>query len=77
MYAGKMVEIASADNIITKSLHPYTQALMESIPVIGVVKSLKPIPGEPPSLFTPPPPGVGFTIDVPSLWIYADLASPC
>jgi peptide/nickel transport system ATP-binding protein len=54
MYSGKIVEIASADNIITKPLHPYTQALMESIPVIGVEKSLKPIPGEPPSLFNPP-----------------------
>ena len=54
MYAGKIVEIASADNIITKPLHPYTQALMESIPVIGVEKSLKAIPGEPPSLINPP-----------------------
>jgi len=54
MYAGKIVEIASADNIITKPLHPYTQALMESIPVIGFEKSLKPIPGEPPSLINPP-----------------------
>ncbi len=75
MYAGRMVEIASADDIITKPLHPYTQVLMGSIPVIGVEKSLKLIPGESLSLFNPPT-GVGFTIDAPSLWIYADLASP-
>ena len=34
MYAGQAVEIASADDLFAKPSHPYTRALMESIPYI-------------------------------------------
>jgi len=33
MYLGSLVEIGDADSVIKKPLHPYTQVLMESIPV--------------------------------------------
>jgi len=34
MYAGQVVEIASADELFARPSHPYTRALMESIPYI-------------------------------------------
>jgi peptide/nickel transport system ATP-binding protein len=55
MYAGQMVEMASAIEIFKKPLHPYTYALMNSFPSIkGKKQELKPLPGEPPDLINPP-----------------------
>ncbi len=52
MYAGQVVEVAPARALLKKPLHPYTQALMESVPVIGrAAERLRAIPG------TVPPPG--------------------
>jgi oligopeptide transport system ATP-binding protein len=51
MYAGKIVEYASTEAIFTKSLHPYTQALLQSIPSTHKVgEKLFTIPGLPPNL---------------------------
>lgn len=53
MYAGNVVEIADVEEIFKKPLHPYTHALLESIPRPG--KGFAPIEGEVPSLIKPPP----------------------
>ena len=38
MYLGKVVEDASVDDLFYKPLHPYTQALLQSIPRLGARK---------------------------------------
>jgi oligopeptide/dipeptide ABC transporter ATP-binding protein len=46
MYAGRIVEEADVGPIFAAPLHPYTQGLAESLPVLGAVKErLKVIPG--------------------------------
>lgn len=55
MYAGKIVEIAPTSNIMKNPLHPYSNALMESIPRIGDRRVRKGLVGNPPSLRNPPP----------------------
>ena len=60
MYAGKIAEVAPTTKIFEDPKHPYTRALLESIPNIQVEdKVLNTIPGSPPSL-TDPPPGCPF-----------------
>lgn len=55
MYAGKIVEFASTEAIYEKPRHPYTRALLYSIPSLDVtVERLGVIPGEVPNLVTPP-----------------------
>jgi peptide/nickel transport system ATP-binding protein len=57
MYAGRLVEKASTEIIVNKALHPYTQALIASLPEVGVrhdQTTLTGIPGRPPSLVSPP-----------------------
>jgi len=54
MYAGKLVEFASTEAIYEKPRHPYTRALLCSIPSVDVtVERLGVIPGEVPSLIKP------------------------
>ncbi len=56
MYAGRLVELAPAAELFGGMRHPYTQALMRSIPDIDMPSHtrLEPIPGRPPDLLDPP-----------------------
>ena len=56
MYLGSMVEIADTYEIFYNPLHPYTQALLKTIPsVTGRLEDLRPIPGPVPDPVNPPP----------------------
>jgi oligopeptide/dipeptide ABC transporter ATP-binding protein len=56
MYAGRIVEQSSVGALFEKPLHPYTQGLIGSIPVLGkVVEKLDVIPGSVPNLVNLPP----------------------
>jgi peptide/nickel transport system ATP-binding protein len=60
MYAGRIAEVAPTTKIFEDPKHPYTKALLDTIPNIQVEdKVLNTIPGSPPSL-TDPPPGCPF-----------------
>ncbi len=51
MYAGQVVELASAQELLRRPLHPYTRALLRSVPELGhPVPRLTTIPGVVPSL---------------------------
>jgi len=55
MYAGNMVEIAPVEPLFESPEHPYTRALLESIPERhGIKEGLTVIPGHPPDLRHPP-----------------------
>jgi peptide/nickel transport system ATP-binding protein len=56
MYAGRIVETASAELVFARPEHPYTWGLLKSIPTLesGREAELLPIPGTPPSLIHPP-----------------------
>ncbi len=55
MYAGKIVELSDALSLFDKPLHPYTKALLKSIPNIKLSEQiLESIPGMPPDLASPP-----------------------
>lgn len=53
MYAGDIIEIGTCEEIFYDARHPYTWALLSSLPQIGVKGTdLFSIPGTPPNLFT-------------------------
>lgn len=55
MYAGKIVEIGTAEEIYYDPRHPYTWGLMRSLPALSKgQKYLHTIPGMPPTLIEPP-----------------------
>ena len=55
MHAGQIVEVGAVRTIFARPLHPYTQALVRSIPRIDRDVTMEPIPGMVPSLLAPPP----------------------
>ena len=61
LYAGELIEESPVQNLISRPLHPYSIGLLESVPrrerTAG--ETLRPIPGQLPSL-TVPPPGCAF-----------------
>jgi peptide/nickel transport system ATP-binding protein len=68
MYAGKLAEKGTAEEIVEEPQHPYTRMLLSSLPEVGVrfeEKRLQGIPGRPPSLLDPPA-GCRFAARCPS-----------
>jgi oligopeptide transport system ATP-binding protein len=59
LYLGRMMELAPAQLLYSRPLHPYTRALFEAIPIadpdIQPARLAHTVPGEPPSALTPPP----------------------
>jgi oligopeptide transport system ATP-binding protein len=54
MYAGKIIEVGTASEVFYDPRHPYTWALLSSIPDLDSHEKLEAIPGTPPYLLNPP-----------------------
>ena len=54
MYAGKIVEYGTAEEIFYEPAHPYTWALLSSMPDLHTTEKLESIPGTPPNMIYPP-----------------------
>lgn len=54
MYAGKIVEYGTSDDIFYDPRHPYTWALLSSMPDLDTKDKLEAIPGTPPNMIYPP-----------------------
>ena len=54
MYAGKIVEYGTASDIFYNPAHPYTWALLSSMPDLDTDERLEAIPGTPPNMIYPP-----------------------
>ncbi len=61
MYAGQIIEEGTTQAIFKNPKHPYTRALLSSVPSMDMSKTqvLEPVQGTPPDLFAPPA-GCGF-----------------
>jgi oligopeptide/dipeptide ABC transporter ATP-binding protein len=56
MYAGRLVEVGTSEQIQHEPAHPYTRGLLNSFPSLhGPRRALAGIPGSPPDLRNPPP----------------------
>jgi oligopeptide transport system ATP-binding protein len=53
MYLGKLCEVGPGEAVYRQPLHPYTRALLDSVPGVGA-RTHKTIRGEPPSPVHPP-----------------------
>ena len=54
MYAGKIVELGNAEEVFYEPAHPYTWALLSSMPDLHTTERLESIPGTPPNMIYPP-----------------------
>ena len=54
MYAGKVVELGTAEDVFYDPNHPYTWALLSSMPDLDSKERLVAIPGTPPNMLFPP-----------------------
>ena len=54
MYAGKIVEYGTAEEVFYNPQHPYTWALLSSMPDLDTNEKLDAIPGTPPNMIYPP-----------------------
>jgi oligopeptide transport system ATP-binding protein len=56
MYLGKFCEVGPGESVYKQPLHPYTRALLDSIPSTepGAARAAAPLLGEPPSPVNPP-----------------------
>jgi len=54
MYAGKIVEYGTVDEVFYDPRHPYTWALLSSMPDLDTKEKLDAIPGTPPNMVHPP-----------------------
>ena len=54
MYAGKLVEVGTAEDVFYDPRHPYTWALLSSMPDLDSKERLTAIPGTPPNMLFPP-----------------------
>ncbi len=54
MYAGKIVEYGTSEEVFYEPAHPYTWALLSSMPDLDTKEKLEAIPGTPPNMIYPP-----------------------
>jgi peptide/nickel transport system ATP-binding protein len=60
MYAGQVIEFGNLSEIYKNPMHPYTVALLDSVPKMREDKKLIALEGSPPSLIRPIKPGCRF-----------------
>ena len=54
MYAGRIVEVGTCEDIFYRPAHPYTWALLSAMPDLHTKETLFSIPGAPPNMLHPP-----------------------
>lgn len=54
MYAGKIVETGTSEDVFYSPAHPYTWALLSAMPDVETKEKLEAIPGTPPNMIYPP-----------------------
>jgi len=56
LYAARLAEVGTVEQVAKQPRHPYTQGLLRAFPSVhGDMSTLQSIPGNPPSLSSPPP----------------------